>query len=112
MGPVITIRGIKITGFLEKNLERPPDQFLLVWRAFFDGGRGKTDVFWWYFCGEFVVDACLNVVRKMAVIRGRKFSTFCRFIFGVCSEISHDMAPGWPGFDDRVIADFSWRSPL
>jgi hypothetical protein len=42
---------------LEKNLKRPPDQFLLVWRAFFDGGRGKTGVFGWYFCGEFVVDA-------------------------------------------------------
>jgi hypothetical protein len=57
MGRFITIRGIKITGFLEKNLERPPDQFLLVSRAFFDGGHGKTGVFWWYFCGEFVVDS-------------------------------------------------------
>jgi hypothetical protein len=53
---------------LEKILKRPPDQFLLVSRALFDGGPGKTGVFGWCFCGEFVVDAWLNVVRKMAFL--------------------------------------------
>jgi hypothetical protein len=49
---------------------------LPVLRAFFDGGAGKKRVFAWCFCGEFVVDCVINVVRKMAVLWGGKTCHF------------------------------------
>ncbi|HTF43610.1 MAG TPA: hypothetical protein VK641_06930 [Terriglobales bacterium] len=56
MGPFINIRRIKTAEF-GKNLKRPQNRFLPILRALFGGGPGETGVFWWYFCGEFVVDA-------------------------------------------------------
>jgi hypothetical protein len=45
----------------------------------------KRGVFAWCFCGEFVVDCVINVVRKMADLWGGKHATFCNFIFGAHS---------------------------
>jgi hypothetical protein len=36
-----------------------------VFARVFEGGFGKSRVSWWCFCGEFVVDCVVNVVRWM-----------------------------------------------
>jgi hypothetical protein len=92
MGRFITPRGNKNYGVLEKNLKRPPDQFLLVLRAFLMGVLEKRVFFggvfvvnsWWMRDKRGVKDGCLFGHEKPA--------TFCRFIFGVCLEISYSMA--------------------
>jgi hypothetical protein len=80
MGRFITIRGIKLRVF-GKISEAPAEPVLPVSRAFFDGGLEKKGVFAWCFCGEFVVDCVINVVRKMAVLRGQKTCHFLQIYF-------------------------------
>jgi hypothetical protein len=101
MGRVITIPGIKNYGVSGKNSEAPVEPVFPVLRAFFDGGPGKTGVFGWCFCGEFVVDAWLNVVRKMAVLRGRKPCHFLQLYFQALFGDQPYMArPAGLDFDD------------
>jgi hypothetical protein len=40
-----------------------------VFACVFEGGFGKSRVLWWCFCGEFVVNRVVNVVRWMVSFR-------------------------------------------
>ena len=80
-GRFITIRGTKKLRSFGKKSEAPVEPFSSGFAGVFDGGPGKTGVFWWCFCGEFVVGCVVNVVRKMAVIGARKTCHFLQLYF-------------------------------
>jgi hypothetical protein len=43
----------------------------------------------WFFCGEFVVDCVVNVVRWMVVLGAEKHANFLNFFFGGLCETAH-----------------------
>jgi hypothetical protein len=47
----------------------------------FEGGFGKCGVLWWCFCGEFVVDCVVNVVRWMVIFPALKTCQLFKIIF-------------------------------
>ena len=56
----------------------------------FKGGFGKSGILWWCFCGEFVVDCVVNVVRWMVISRRWKTCQLSEIYFFQGSRLGGD----------------------